>query len=1092
MQETFRFETEDFLDGVVVSKRNISTRFTLNESSLNVSAGGYDGLGPRFGTAPLPVHAFVQTVSNNYQARSERTSEAAATGTFPHLVNRRRALGIINFETLLNDSLVASSRVRTYLFVSQDSNNNLKVAHTGERDTTAIDPNYKFGGYPQITSSYPTVLGGNFTREIPGGTLSEGLAAQDDTFLDTGTFNANRLALSAFWRLGQVDDFLDVGKAVNYASIAFITVSGPTFELGQTLGTVARTKAPQGNSGTGNDTPGDICLSLTGNPNDYYYSLNLNEPRVGLSFVGMRDGYPDWWIYYEWTFDEATDFERKTSKSMEWNESHYSLSNTGTARLRSSPNTTSDINLIYIYDNGFRHRCSYKWIGIAAGNKPYICIWRDDFQSTSIRAYGTASGATGYADNKIEFIDCSNLSYFRPTRATQDNSGVGGNYLEDDVEVSTVWAKWPNYDSTTATTFLGTSGILLGGANSGILRANTNYEFTFSIFDKTTNYETNVGVGAKLRTGTDDFVALLFQKSYALGGFANASRAGELVRSLSERFSERGLTNINFIEYRFYYREVGTFEWLPTNRISAVELIYTTKRNHFLLCADPVAGLPGGQPGGFIDYSPLQRDEYIQVVSFQNRAFWLSPRSLNFSLRNDLLSYPIRNAVPCPRGEFRGMIAHTYPGEAEQSSRLVIFGSQETYAGRFVTGAEIQQRVRIGPDDAATFPVDGTNFIVDAWTSTTSFSGRSAVVAEGVLYFWGPQGIYKDEGVSLPRKISDNLEPWIDSIFDANNTDKIHAVYSAQTDEVIWFYQPEAVSGAEQASKALVLHTKTGMFYPWEFNDLVIDSAQNVDDVITDADHDGLSGSRIVVAVREPDGTISRSMFLDEITYACDMQERSMYMVQEVTHPSATTRRLIFATGPDSIASKTGTAIVQSYRKYTGDTNTPDGIYTITASGSNYIEVERIDGSNDFPAQTFASENHFPVWIASEHSFTVRLQSQFWAPGGLRNWFRWLHCHTTFQVELLNDQPSGSYTLSNKYFSLQGTDNSATTFTLTDNSRGNCQVLDSIPFTKDNATGQAIKYEWSYTHLGGRWSMQYIAFDCQNESLGNLKFWQPV
>lgn len=1087
MQQTTRFETDDFRDGITISRRNINLRFSLNENSKNFSAGGYDGWGPRFGTAPIPYQNVYAAAANLLQASSERTSEDAKTGTYPSLNKRKRTLGILGFETLLNDSLVAKSTKRVYLFICQDSDDKLKIAHTGIRTTNAIDPNYKYGGYPQITSSYPTVLGSNFTREIPGGTLSEGLAAQDDIWNNTGTVSTTIGRLSSMWRISQVDNYLDVGQAVNYSSVSFLTITGPTFAIPQLIATVARTKAPQGNSGTGQDTPGDLCLSLTGNPNDYFYELNTNEPRTGLTFVGIQDAGPAWRIYYEWTFDAATGFVRANTKDFYWNEKQYSLTNVGTARLRSSPNTTSDIDIVYIYDNAFKHRAAYKYIGIALQNKAYMAIWRDDFSSLSIHAYGTGTGATGYADNKVEFFDANNLAYFTRTRATADTAG--GDYTENNVVVSTSFATFPSFDSGTASTW--TSRIYQGAANTGLLRANTNYEFTFSVFDKTLNYETNVGIPVKFRTGATDYTNLIIDKAYAASGFVVCPKGQNLVTSSLETFNEPFLQNVNFREYRFYYREIGTFEWLPAARIPAAEFIYTTEINSWNLIDTPIAGLPGGQPGGFIDFSPLPNEEFIDTISFQNRAYWLSRKALYFSLRNNPLAYPVRNAVPCPRGEFKGMITHTYPGQAEQSSRLIIFGSEETYAGRFVVGAELEQRVRIGPNDAATFPVDGSNFIVDAWTSITSFSGRSAVVAEGVLYFWGPQGVYRDDGVALPTKISDVLEPWIDSIFDANNTDDIHSVYVSATDEIVWFYKPPINGGSEPSSRALVYHVKSGTFYRWEFNDLVVDWAKPVTDVETNANNDSLSGTRIIAAIRNPGETTSRSVFFDEVVRACDMQADTLYLVQQVTHPSATTRRLIFATGPASIASKTGTAIIQGYQKYSGDDSTnPDGIYTITGSGANYIEVERQSASADFPATTYTTENYFPVWVASEHSISMTLQSQFWAPAGINFWGRWLYCHYSYQVNLTYDQGGTNYQIAAKYYSLPGTDSATQTLTISDNSRGNCQILNAIPYTKDNASGQAVRLELTATHLAGEWNLQYLAFDVAPQEKANIRYWE--
>ncbi len=70
---------------------------------------------------------------------------------------------------------------------------------------------------------------------------------------------------------------------------------------------------------------------------------------------------------------------------------------------------------------------------------------------------------------------------------------------------------------------------------------------------------------------------------------------------------------------------------------------------------------------------------------------------------------------------------------------MVVFGSQETYSGRF-TGNQLQSPVQVSPDNVATFPVDGSDFVIESRTTITSFSSRSAIVAEGELYYWGPTG----------------------------------------------------------------------------------------------------------------------------------------------------------------------------------------------------------------------------------------------------------------------------------------------------------------------------------------------------------------
>jgi hypothetical protein len=213
-------------------------------------------------------------------------------------------------------------------------------------------------------------------------------------------------------------------------------------------------------------------------------------------------------------------------------------------------------------------------------------------------------------------------------------------------------------------------------------------------------------------------------------------------------------------------------------------------------------------------------------------------------------------------------------------------------------------------------------------------------------------------------------------------------------------------------------------------------------------------------------------------------------MVKEVTHPTGTTRKLIFQAGPTSIASKTGVALIAGYQTYTGRSETPDGIYSIVSSDSTSITVTRIDGSNDFPATTFNTDKYFPVWISSEHAFTFTLDSQYWAPKGLASWNLWKYAHTSSRVDLLNDQTGTAYNVTTKYRALPATDFSTTTWKMTNNSRGNCQVFNSIPYTKNNASGQAIKINWSYTHPGGRWALQYLGVWISPQPVSNVRYWE--
>lgn len=1083
--QTTRAETEDFLNGITVSKRTIARLFQLTQLTKNVSFGGFDGLGPRYGTAPWPYHGSDSLVANFLEASSLIASEAAATGTYPALTVRRKYWQTFGFKVIRNIPGVSITNDFVFLTFNQLGDNNFSVrASIPSTRTTGAMSTAK--DYLSADATDKTALSNTFIYQQPDTTLANGLDSTTDELNGPSVWNSNEIRLTSMWRIGTANNALGLGVngERNFARIAFINVTGKQQNIPFIFGLTVASDLPTATN------PGQISLGLTGAPNDYFYSdYDLSKAKnVALQTI-VRKNSDDVYARYNWRVSSPVNQTREVVQDFQINTSNYDIPQTLSPENKRVDTITAYVGT-NIIDPLMTHRSNYKWFGIAANARPLMAIWRDDCQSLSVKA----NSSSLYPDNKVEWFDASNLSYFTPTLVSSSVS-----YREEGAPKESVWSSWPNFDYGTG--YTGSVILKLGAANSGLLRANTAYEFTYSVYDYTIDYETNVGVPAKIYTDVNDLVNIQiireqFSGSNGIAANNQTPLSNFLWDSSNNRFLYSKLQNINFLEFRVYYRQIGEFEWLPAGKMSASEFFFfdpsasSDEGRNFVCCQAPIALLPGGQPGGFVDYSPLPTDDYIDVVQFQNRAFWLSRNNLSFSLRNNPFAYPVRNAVPCPRGEFRGIISHVYPGQAEQSSRLVIFGSLETYAGRFVTGAESFQQVRVGPDSAGTFPVDGSNFIVDTWTSITSFSGRSAVLAEGVLYFWGPQGIYEDGGVNIPRKISESLEPWIDSLYDANNTDRIHAVFNAQTDECIWFYQPQEVGGIEQSSSALVWHTKTRTFSHFVFTNLVIDSAEILADAKFSTTNDSLSGNRIVVSVRAPEGDTSRPMFFDEISYACDMQSTSQYMVTDITDLGSGSRRLTFAPGPASRANKTGIAVIHGYQAYTGRSETPDGIYTITGTGANFIEVTRLSVANDFFIGALNGRTYFPCWIASEHAFNVTIDSQYWAPFGLKFFGNWLYSHMTFQVELENDQTTTAYNITAQYSTLQGTGAASSVIRLSDNSRGNFQVLNGFPHTQDNKTGQAMKLNLSNLHLSGRWNLQYLAFDIVPIQDDSLRIWE--
>ncbi|NIV11449.1 MAG: hypothetical protein GWN62_09250, partial [Aliifodinibius sp.] len=287
---------------------------------------------------------------------------------------------------------------------------------------------------------------------------------------------------------------------------------------------------------------------------------------------------------------------------------------------------------------------------------------------------------------------------------------------------------------------------------------------------------------------------------------------------------DNGSMPINYLEIRIYYREKGTFEWLPAGRTEWTNYFYNPDQGEYAVCTGKETGLPGGQPGGYNDYSELPDEDWQDVITFNNRVFWASKSQVIFSNRNNVFAYAARNTIPCPKGEFRGIKVHTFYGESEQNGRVIIFGSEETYFGEF-TGNKIIEPIRVSIDNVGEFPVDGSDFDVKTRSTITAFSSRSATVADGILYFWGQSGIYADNGVGTPEKISLAIEPELFDLYDKNKTLDIHCNYNANTKEIVWYFTPADTS--EGLTKMLVYNIKTAKYLIWT-HEKKIDWAESI------------------------------------------------------------------------------------------------------------------------------------------------------------------------------------------------------------------------------------------------------------------------
>ncbi len=661
------------------------------------------------------------------------------------------------------------------------------------------------------------------------------------------------------------------------------------------------------------------------------------------------------------------------------------------------------------------------------------------------------------------------------------------------------------------------------GADTGILRADTQYDFGFSLYYKLLDYETNVAYGATLYSATADFTGIYFDD--CSGGNGNVWRSFQNTgyHGLPWEFSDgaastgsdpvvdpepgRGF-HINDFEYRFYYREAGTSEWLSGGSVDAAKYWFFwdwpsagIPNAEPTFCTGPSAQLPGGLKDGFIDYSPLPMQTYICTTVFQQRAFWWSEKSMHFSYVNNIYAYPTRNIVSCPTGKWRGGIVHSQKDLSQQLSRLVVFGDQ-TFSCRF-TGELTIQNVRISSETVGQFSIDGSDFRMEYLCDSTAFSFRAACVGEGVLYWWGPQGVYRDDGVTAPVKISIVLEPNIWNYVAMDRDTEVHSVYNKRTKEVLWFYPPK-VADATFPTYGLAYNTENGNFYPFKIR-CQVDSSQNIK-LENDDTPDDVDGERILLHCRETTSTIiQRTFYFDDLVEAGEQGPARELTVFTVSTPVAGTRRLTLATGSAGITAS-GIAVndlicVQNAKGYAPAlTLADDFIAKVTAvnNGSNYIEILLPTGAAFDASASLTGQTAFPIYqkhptTAGLHGITYLMQTNYWLPDGLSNSWLFLYLYFMFKYSGI-PTPSDPFTglpvgaqIDLLYRSLVCAGTLTDTLKLRDNSSGHCQIHHPMRNAGRASSGQALSYALSGIHIGNPWTLEYLEAHCRKESGFTLK-----
>ncbi len=1032
--------------GLQIRTVDFSADLGYDFDTYNVTHGIYVGTGPRYGFSTIPGMGDNETISGTRYPGLRAAEGSPAAGFSARL----KVLGVLPIS--LGTNTTPSTKINAYLWILTRTGESIDMCVSSV--TTDISP-YIYDGFAQASDSVSSTLYTQnfFAEAIPAQAASRSATLTKALAYTSGKYYAASTIMSVTgadvpmrWYFGEAKTAGDATHSPDIALMKCTTVNGPA-NTTVTINCGVPSFFNLQNYPAKERSLNVYTVTVRGAANTQYFVLvNPSSALFGKDVTG--------------TNATVLDID-------------------GVA-VQDTPVAGTPANTVaaLVEDAAGTHNTSYKAALVASG-KPFCTIFQDSYSASTI--------------HKQQWIDLTSNSYEPPLLNTYT-------YIEEGVRKQSCFSFWPEFIRGTAMTDFG--GInwqtQLGGANTGILRKNTVYEFTYSIYNKRLGFETNVGSPVKFSTGpTNDFVSLnLFYKagSAAPVGTTNMySGSYGLNSAIDNSFMPFSFSNftlaastskytgtlnyMNFTQYRFYYRQEGTFEWLPALVMDAAQFwFYNTAT--IAACTGPISALPGGQPGAFNDYSLLPQDSYNCVLNYKDRAWWFSEKAINFSPRNNVFAYPGRNSINAAGGSFRGGIVHNYPGQAQQSSRLVIFGSDTTYVARF-TGLPAQTQVQISADNSATLNVDGSDLVIDPWTSVTAFSYRAASVADGILYWWGPQGIYRDDGVNTPTKISgDDLEPDIFTLYDPNKIDEIHAFYDEQTKDITWFYPPKTADSSFP-TYSLVFNTASGAFLRGKFRGQVDwVSGLNVQTNIPTA------GKRSVAGVRETAvTTIQRAYYFDLRNRSGDMKPNNDLIVKQISTVGAL-RRLTLAAGFDAanvatIVAGDEIALQQTYDYYNSlsPTVTNDiAVVSAVNSGAGTIDIVLPSDAilNDGSA---AYSQYFPIWHKAANGNGLngmpwKATTFYWSPAGINGYFYWLYTYLFFKFTQWKS--ATPQTLSLAYKSPTSPSLVTDTVTLIDNSDGNSQRYHRNQIGNENMEGQAIQYVLSGIHIGNEWVLQLL------------------
>lgn len=704
---------------------------------------------------------------------------------------------------------------------------------------------------------------------------------------------------------------------------------------------------------------------------------------------------------------------------------------------------------------------------------------------TSFTMLTTISGSNIYAtimqeyvndsfNRRMQYIDLKNPFPAPMPKDTKNNYANNGSYTENSIIKQTCFHEWPSFENFSVLVTKGQSSpddqeftIHTFGPNTGVLRTNRTYEITYSIFDKSIGHESNVGLPAKFDVDEDN-TAIVLRRIVADTVSGKSRQVCPILGPGRYPIDPKDPVIQQFAndcQFRFYYREIGTFEWLPALFVDVSDYIANPDPQYMLGCTGQEFGVVGGQPGGINDYSPLPDEEYVDTVVYRSRLFVLSTDALRWSNSNDPISFPLRNTVPSSSDSFIGMVVHNYPGQADQRARLIVFGSNQIYVGSF-TGRKQQQQVQID-SELAVFEVDGSDFVLEPWTRDTAFSSRSFVIADGFLYYWGPTGVFFDDGVNTPKKLSANIEPEISDLIDNSKKDEIFCVYNSLTQEVIFFYTPKDTSTYKK--HALVFNRKTGGFYAWRSKANIV-WAQNFD---INQEFEW-AGERVVVGVKNNENSKIAPYFMDQKCqggdYTSELFAQAEGFQKGLSHPVISIKDYTSSITAGSILSVTGLS-----QYYPGE-SLPDNLkIQIIQTNSGYPSITGTFVSDfEFPNSIFANgrNSQSPLFIEGINNIDWSIENTYFCPGGIFQEWIFHYLHFLIRIKTLETVLERIFLLTHS--TPTGEENTFT-IDIDNNSKGHCQRYAMLEEGINSNRGQGLKLKLSGSDIFTGWVIQYLS-----------------